>query len=114
MVYKMGIIDDAVVLPPMPENDRNLILHYLSVLEYEYGRWRDINQEDGGFVLYATGEAASEEVKAYFDYTNAIPECVDRYGNLCSAMYLLNNDYAVVIIIPVEYAPHELINEMND
>ena len=113
MVYKIGNINDLVALPPMEAGTMELLYHYAKVLSTEYGEQRDINS-DGGYVLYATPYTTTEEIKAYFDYARCKAECVEQYGNLCTAMYLLNNEYAVIIVARTDDMPIEILKELDE
>ena len=113
MVYKIGNIKDFEALPPMDEKIKELLYHYSKVLSTEYGEERDIDRSDGGYILYVTPHTAVEEIKVYFDYTRYKAECVERYGEVCSSMYLLNNDYCVTIVTMLENTPVEILNELD-
>ena len=113
MVYKIGNIKDLEALPPMDEGTKELLYHYAKVLSTEYGKERDIDRSDGGYILYVTSNATNEDVKAYFDYTRHRVECVERYGDICSAMYLLNNDFCVTILTMLENTPVEILSELD-
>ena len=73
----------------------------------------NIDTSDGGYVLFATSGTSREELKAFFDTSAHTPECVNTYGSLCEAIYLLNNDFAVVIIMSIADAPTEILNEID-
>ena len=68
---------------------------------------------DGGFVLYATPGTDCKEIKAYFDYSKHTVESADRFGSLVVVMYLLHNEYVVLIIISEDDAPAEIIKEID-
>ena len=55
-----------------------------------------------------------EELKAFFDVSEARPEYVNRYGNICEAFYCLNNDYVVAIIMSITDAPTEIVKEIDN
>lgn len=114
MVYKIGCLADLEALPLISDVALELLCHHASVLSHEYGENRNINNCDGGYILYAVPGTSAEEVKAFFDFSKHTPEHVDRYGNLCEAVYLLNNDYAVVIIMSIADAPIEILNEIDN
>ena len=114
MIYKIGNLADLETLPLIDNTALELLYHHASVLSHEYGENRNIDREDGGYVLFAPSGTSVEELKAFFDFSKHTPEHVDRYGNLCEAVYLLNNDYAVVIIMSVADAPIEILNEIDN
>ena len=112
MVYKIGNIADLDTLPCVDDTTSELLYHHTSVLSLEYGENRNVDTDDGGYVLYAVPETSIEEIKAFFDFSVHTPEWVNRYGDLCEAVYLLNNDYAVVIIMSIANVPTEILNEI--
>ena len=114
MVYKFGNIADVDSIPFEHDRAREISTQYASVLTAEYGEERNIDTADGGFILYATPGTRAEEIKAYFDYTKHTVEYVDVFGEVCSALYLLSNDYGVVIVLSVADAPDEIKKEMNE
>ena len=114
MVYKIGNMSDLSTLPLINDTALELLCHHASVLSHEYGESRNIEEDDGGYILFASSGTNAAELKAFFDVSVHTPEHVDRYGNLCEAVYLLNNDYAIVIIMSVADAPIELLNEIDN
>ena len=111
MVYKLGNYKDMKSLPPLDEKTEEILYVYTSTLTYQYGEERNIQEDDGGYVLYAPPGTDCEEIKAYFDYTKHTPEYADRYGSICAAMYVLHNEYAVVIVMSITDAPVEITKE---
>ena len=114
MVYKIGNLSDLDTLPLIDDTALELLYHHAKVLSTEYGEKRNIETSDGGFVLFAESGTKAEDVKAYFDYSKHLPECVNTYGKLCEAIYLLNNDFVVVIIWTITDAPTEILNEIDN
>ena len=114
MVYKIGNLADLETLPLIDDTAMELLHHHASILSHEYGENRDVNENDGGYILFAPLGADSQEIKAYFDFSAHAPECVNTYGALCEMIYLLNNDFAVVIIMPTNDAPTEILKEIDN
>ena len=113
MVYKIGNITDLATIPITDGKTFELLYHYARVLTYEYGEERNIDTDDGGFMLYAPPGTNTEDIKAYFDYTKHTLESADRFGSLISAMYILHNEFVITIIMSVDDAPIELIKGIN-
>lgn len=113
MVYKIGNVSDLESIPITDSFAYDLLYHYVRVLTYEYGEERNIDTDDGGFMLYAPPGTNTEDIKDCFDYTKHIVESVDRFGSLISAMYILHNEFAVTLIMSAEDAPIELTKEIN-
>ena len=113
MVYKIGNIPDLESIAITDANAYALLSQYARLLSYEYGEDRNIDTDDGGYVLYATPGTNSEEIKAYFDYTKHTVESADRFGSLVVAMYILHNEYVVLIVMSEGDAPTEIIKEID-
>ena len=118
MVYKLGNVTDLESLPPMDEVTYGTLFEFTSVLTNEYGADRNIDQDDGGFVLYATPGTDAEEVKAMFDYSAHTIEYVNRTLQaeppICSALYILNNDFTVVIVMSISDSPKEITDNFEE
>ena len=117
MVYKLANISDLVALPDMDPRIRSTLLEHTRVLTYEYGADRNVDTGDGGYVLYATPGTDPRELKTRFDYSAACIEYVNRDLHasppICSAVYILNNDYVVVIVMAIADAPPEIIKAID-
>jgi len=113
MVYKIGNIADLESLPLVDDTALELLCHHASVLSHEYGENRNIDTDDGGYVLYVVPGTSVAEIKSFFDISKHNPEYVNTYGNLCEAVYILTNDYAVVVIMSISDAPTEILNEID-
>ena len=113
MIYKIGNISDLVNIPITVGKTFELLYHYTRVLTSEYGKERNVDTDDGGYVLYASPGTKAEDIKDCFDYTKHTVESVERYGALISAMYILHNEFVVTIIMSVDDAPIEIIKEIN-
>ena len=113
MVYKIGNISDLESIAITDADTYALLSQYARLLSYEYGEDRNIDTDDGGFVLYATPGTSCEDIKAYFDYTKYVIESADRFGSLVVVMYILHNEYVVLIVLSEEDAPTEIIKEID-
>lgn len=113
MVYKIGTTADLDSLPLLNDTALELLHHHASVLTKEYGANRNVDEDDGGFVLYAPLGTNAEDIKPFFDISKHSLEYVNTYGSLCEAVYLPNNDFVVVIIMSIADAPTEIRNEID-
>lgn len=113
MVYKIGNPADLESLPFTDDTTMEILRRHAKTLSVEYGENRNINENDGGYILYATPGTSSAELKAFFDVSKHPPEYVNTYGSLCEAVYLLNNDFSVVIVMSIANAPTEILNEID-
>ena len=113
MVYKIGNISDLESIPISNKETFDLLYHHASVLTYDYGQERNVDTDDGGFILYCPPNTKAEDIKAFFDFTKHTVESVDRYGELVVAMWILNNEFIITMIMSANSVPIELINEIN-
>lgn len=113
MVYKIGNISDLSTIPISDRETFELLYHYARVLTDEYGQDRNIDKDDGGYILYCSPDTKAEDIKAFFDFTKHTVESVDRYGELVVAMWILNNEFIITMIMSANSVPIELINEIN-
>lgn len=114
MIYKIGSTDDIQSIVFESEDAKELVYHYARILTYEYGANRNIDTDDGGYILYATSGTTIEEIETFFDYAGYEVELATQQGGVCSALYILSSDYAVVIVMSVNDAPLEILKEIDN
>lgn len=112
MIYKLGTVKDMSKLPYTDSMVLRLIQKDLTILDVNYGSDRDIDNDDGGYVLYCTPGTRKETLKEVFDYTQHTPEFVNLEFCYCHAVYVLNNEYTVSILMYIEDAPKEIRYEI--
>lgn len=113
MVYKIGNLADLERLPSVDDATMALLYQHARTLSIEYGENRNVNESGGGFVLYVAPGTNTQELKAFFDISKHRLEYVNTYGSLCEAYYLLNNDFVVVIVMSMDEAPIQILNEID-
>ncbi len=103
MVFKLGHTEDIKELPfEVTGRLYDNLYEFLVVLDNEYGEGRDLDHDDGGYVLFCAPGTAVKEVKQYFDCSALSPEWVDKIDHepeYCSALYMVKDDYAVVLLM---------------
>ena len=102
MIYKLGHVEDLEKIEIQDIAVKSAIQNYLEVLDNAYGKDRNIDEDDGGYVLYCTPETNLETLKDYFDYDSLVPEWVSDIScepKYLSALYILSSDYAIVVVI---------------
>lgn len=104
-------MDDTINVEFDCDKAKQIVCFYVDILDSEYGADRDIDTDDGGYILYATKGTLAEDVKSLFDYNQYQAELVHVQDNVCSAIYILRVDYAVVIISDVSDASPEILKE---
>ena len=118
MVYKLGHVADLERLTIADEVTRNNLVELLQILDSEYGDDRNIDEDDGGYVLYVTPGTNPEEIKAFFDYSAHEIEYVNRFLKaqppICTAFYILNNEFVVTIVMSITDAPNEITDNFEE
>ena len=110
MIYKLGTVKDMSKLPYTDSMVLRLIQKDLTILDVNYGSDRDIDNDYGGYILFAPKGTNTEEIKSYFDYESNLIEYVERYKpNLCAAVYITSTEYGVVLIISLDDAPAKMV-----
>ena len=114
MVYTIGTTREIPSLPcTLPQNVKKELLRCTAVLDREYGEDRDYHQTGGYSLIVETVEDISS-IRPTLDLEAHFPEWADRYGNYAAALYLLNDDFSVVLFIPLAIAPKSILNELEE
>ena len=112
MVYKIGTTNDLESLPYIPSDIREVIVNDVTILDKNYGCDRDVDNDDGGYVIYCPPETELEDLKEVFDYTSLTPEFVNLVSYYCHAVYVISNEYAVSVFMAIDDAPKEITDEI--
>ena len=117
MIYKIVFFRDIVSIKDIPSGVRTIIEQYVRTISAYYGENRNIDNDDGGYLLYLTPGTPMESVKEFFDYTSHPPEYLTLHQDvtppLCAAHYVLNNEYTVTILLSPEDMPIEYLKELE-
>ncbi|MDR7871325.1 MAG: hypothetical protein RIN55_10715 [Tissierellaceae bacterium] len=95
----------------------SVIKEVADILDTEYGEDRDVDGGDGGYILVIQDKKEFSKLEEiYLDINDLLPEYVDkvhcRNGEVwISALVLMNNDFGVSLVMPIEIAPQYLIDE---
>lgn len=117
MVHKLETLADLEKLPSVDAKIRNLIELNLNILDTNYGAHRNIDEDDGGYVLFAEPGTKDTEVLSWFDYEQHKPEYVDYIDSVpqyCCRLYLLSRDFGIVIFTAVADTPKEILDEIQN
>lgn len=120
-MIKLAYSKEKNKLKTIPQEVQDTILGILQVLESEYGANRDIYEDDGGYVIVVEKKEDFEELeeKTDIDCDTMTCEYVDKIkcegGEVyTNSLILLNNEYGITLIIPLEITPENIINQMID
>ncbi len=113
MVYKIGNIADLAKVDSADAETMSILSYYANALSTNYGENRNIDDDDGGYILYCPKGTTNIEIKACFDYSKYSLELLEVITSLCAAHYVLNNDYVVTIVLSADDIPEEIIKDVK-
>lgn len=117
MIYKLGNVTDMSKLPSMDDRLRNAILKNLKILDDNYSEERDIDNDDGGYVLFCESGTTEEEIQSCHDYEQYLPEHVLPVTSnppYIETLYLISNDFGIVLFTRYSDTPDDILEEMFD
>ena len=99
-MIKLGTVKDLYKVQHLDKAMQNRIAECLNTLDDNYGADRDIDCSLGGFVAIIEDEADIEQLREnYLDVNNDTAEYTDDYNGFTESLYLLNDDYSVVVFV---------------
>ena len=115
MLYRIGTVKEIdAIEDKFPREIVNKLYHCTSVLDEAYGADRDYLQS-GGYSLLAENEQDLVGIKPIIDFDTHPCEWADPIGKEhLSALYLLNDNFSIVVFMPINIAPPELLSELED
>lgn len=116
MLYRIGLVSEIPTLPSdIPNQVRNEITQGLVVLDCEYGEDRNYLESGGCSILAETAEDLSQ-LKEIVDYDNHPCEWATRIGrtSYASALFIMNNDYSILVYLPIDICPYAILSELED
>ena len=114
MLYCVGTVDEIMtVQDKFPKAVIEKLHHCTSVLDEAYGEERNYWQT-GGYSLLAQNETDLTGIRMYIREDHPC-EWADRLdGDYLSALYLLNDNFSIVVFMPISIAPPDLLSELED
>ncbi len=115
MYYCLGTAEDcSPLLDRFPKRVMGEVVRGLSVLDADYGTDRNCFKL-GGYAIIAETEEDLSNAREIFDDRNFRCEWATKIGNsgYCTAMYLLSDDFAVALYIPVEIGNDNILKELE-
>ncbi|AOT72795.1 hypothetical protein [Geosporobacter ferrireducens] len=103
----------------LPQEVVGVIEYIATVLDNEYGEDRDVDGGDGGYILVIEYKDEFEKLKdIYIDMDDVIAEYVDLIKvtdgeDYTNSLIILNNEFAISLIMPVAITPKRLLDEIN-
>ena len=99
----------------LPQRVIGELLRGLAILEAEYGTQRDY-LSSGGYSLIADTSEDLAKAREVFDDRLHKCEWATKLGasGFCSALYLLSNEFSVMLYIPINLANDDILENMED
>ena len=115
MIHKLGNLKDLDSINIEDEAIYRELHEFLSVLTSEYGEDRDIDTSDGGFVLYCELGTSLSELGKVFNYKATFDWSANVKSEIpyCTTLYFLNNEFCVTLIMAIQDAPYNILNEIE-
>lgn len=116
MLYQIGTQRELPLLPSgLPQAVITEILQGLIVLDAEYGVDRNY-LESGGYSLLVETKEDILKLRDIINYEKHPCEWATRIGNTgyISALYILNDDFSIMVYLPLAIAPHAIILDLED
>ena len=115
MLYRIGTVKEMRPLyDKFHEDVIAQLYHCTKVLDDIYGEERNYLQS-GGYSLIAETIDDLSGIREIIDFDTHPCEWADRLdGDFLSALYLMNDDYSIVVFMPMAIAPPTLLKELED
>ena len=98
-----------------PEEVATELIRGSAVLDSEYGEHRN-HMETGGYALVIDNPADIPTLEHFIHYRTHPCEWATRLGDsgYLSALYIADNDFVIMLYMPIDIAPDEIKNELED
>ena len=118
MLYYIGTTKEVSKLEGhLPHQLIGEICRGVVVLDAEYGEERDYFKE-GGYSLIVETMEDLQQAKDRFEPNRHLCEWATTIGNtgFCSALYILNNEFTILLYLPLELARsiNDIIDNLED
>ena len=117
MLYRVGTTKELpMIRSHLPESVYEEVLCGVAILDCEYGADRNYLLS-GGYSLIAQTKDDLLMVKKTIDYDAHCCEWATTIGKdtgYISALYIINDDFSIVIYMPKSIAPDIILTELED
>ena len=116
MLYKVGTRKELTTYPcRLPCQVYSEIFVGLVVLDCEYGSDRNYYESGGYSIILENSDDVSELTKI-IDINTHLCEWTTAIGNTgyLSSLYVMNDDFSIIVYMPKNIAPTAILNELED
>ena len=115
MLYRIGTGKELDHLPnKLPSEVISAIQTEIALLDDIYGKERNY-LESGGYLLLVESKEDLVELRSIIDYETHPVEWITRLEtehSYLSALFLMNDDFAITVYLPADIAPDILLSEL--
>lgn len=116
MLYYIGTTKEVSILEgQLPNQLVSEICRGVVVLDAEYGEERDYFR-DGGYSLIVETAEDLQQASERFAPNRHLCEWATKIGNTgyASALYILNNEFTVMLYLPLSIANNDILENLED
>lgn len=118
-MIKIGHKREVKNIKDLPKEVLEVVTGIVAILDTYYGENRDVDNEDGGYVLIIQSEEDIEKLEEFDIYIDEemYPEYVDKIKveegeDWINVLILCNNEFGISLIMPISIAPEILLDEI--
>lgn len=116
MLYIVGTMSETNDLrSKLPNEVFDKLVWVIGVLDHDYGKDRNYLKL-GGYYLIAETAADVLAMKSFVDFENHPCEWANlsKNGDYISALYAMNNDFAITLLLPAVITPESILVELDN
>ena len=117
MIERIGTMRELRKLENrFPKDLLNDLVHFVAILDGEYGENRDYLVQ-GGYCIVAETEADLEQVREVIDYETLLCEFASYVGmdkDYVYGLYLLGDDFGIVTFMPSALMPRKIATQLKE
>lgn len=121
-MLRLGRETDLVMIQNYPIELQTAILEELKILDDNYGSNRDVMKDYGGYVILTESKEDIPVIENEMNIeisVDGIPEYVDivRCNNTkvyTISLFLLGSDNGIVVVMPYDITPNNIINYLTE
>ena len=119
MLFRIGTVKEMETIKnKFPNELYQAVLALVTILDTHYGPERDVDQDDGGFVLIVENvqdltALSTWHIRLDKNAHDGLNLVRTEDGDYINALFLTNNEFGVNIILPKTIAPKAMLDELG-